>query len=273
MTALHTENATLAWEKNVISSDLSVEIPSGAFTAIIGPNGCGKSTLLKSFARILKPSQGAVFLGEADVNGMASRDVAKQLALLPQSTVTPADISVEELVRRGRYPHQSLLKPWSAEDARAVEAAMVAAQVAGLAEERVAELSGGQRQRVWLAMVLAQNTPVLLLDEPTTYLDISHQYSLLELAKALVTQLDRTVVAVLHDLQQAIRYADHLVVMKDGKVVAEGGPAEVVTSELIQDVFGISVGVHEVEGQVVVLPAALPTPDVGVIEKAPANRG
>lgn len=275
MTALHTVNATLAWDKKVISRELNVAIPAGKFTAIIGPNGCGKSTLLKSFARILRPTEGAVFLGERDVNEMASRDVAKQLALLPQSTVTPPDITVGELVRRGRYPHQSLLRPWSAEDGRAVAAAMAAAQVDGLIDERVTELSGGQRQRVWLAMVLAQHTPTLLLDEPTTFLDIAHQYALLELAKALVTQLGRTVVAVLHDLQQAVRYADHLIVMKDGEVVAEGSPDEIVTSALIEEVFGISVQVLEVAGQVVVLPSAQPVPDVQMLgtEKAPANRG
>lgn len=265
MTALRTENATLAWDNHVISQDLSVAIPRGAFTAIIGPNGCGKSTLLKSFARILKPTAGGVFLGDCDVNTMPSKGVAKQLALLPQSTVTPPDITVAELVRRGRYPHQSLLRPWSAEDSRAVEAALEATNVAGLGEQRVTELSGGQRQRVWLAMVLAQNTPMLLLDEPTTYLDISHQYALLELAKALVTQLNRTVVAVLHDLQQAVRYADHLIVMKDGAVIAEGKPIDVVTSELIQDVFGIAVTVHLLDGQVVIVPTTLPAPDVRML--------
>ncbi|AKK01987.1 ABC transporter ATP-binding protein [Corynebacterium epidermidicanis] len=262
MTSLRADNATLAWDNNVISRKLSVELPRAAFTAIIGPNGCGKSTLLKSFARILTPTEGAVFLGEDNLRDLGSREVATRLAFLPQTTVTPPDITVSELVRRGRFPHQSLLKPWSREDSRAVSAALSAASVAELADVRVAELSGGQRQRVWLAMVLAQNTPALLLDEPTTYLDISHQYGLLELAKALVTQLDRTVVAVLHDLQQAVRYADHLIVMKNGEIVATGVPEEIVTSELIREVFGISVAVHTLDGQVVVVPKGLATPDV-----------
>lgn len=265
MTALHTSDVTLAWDNNVICRDLSVAIPRGRFTAIIGPNGCGKSTLLKSFARILKPQSGAVFLGDTPLTELPSRDIAQQLALLPQSTITPPDITVAELVRRGRYPHQTLLRPWSAADTHAVEAAMEAAQVTSLADARVLELSGGQRQRVWLAMVLAQNTPVLLLDEPTTYLDISHQYGLLELARALVTQLDRTVVTVLHDLQQSVRYADHLVVMKDGDVVATGSPAEVISPALIQDVFGITVEVHHIHDQVVIVPVALTEPDVRVL--------
>lgn len=265
MTALHTTDITLAWDSHIISEGLSVDIPRGAFTAIIGPNGCGKSTLLKAFARILAPKSGTVFLGDTPLTSLASRQIAQQLALLPQSTVTPPDITVGELVRRGRYPHQTLLRPWSEADARAVDAAMQAAQVAPLIDARVSELSGGQRQRVWLAMVLAQNTPVLLLDEPTTFLDISHQYALLELARALVAQLSRTVVAVLHDLQQAVRYADHLIVMKDGDVVAASAPADVVTPELISDVFGITVEVHNIRGQVVVLPVDLPEPDVSVL--------
>ncbi|MDU0479609.1 ABC transporter ATP-binding protein [Staphylococcus chromogenes] len=265
MTALHTSDVTLAWDNNVICRELSVAIPRGQFTAIIGPNGCGKSTLLKSFARILKPQSGTVFLGDSPLTSLASRDIAQQLALLPQTTVTPPDITVAELVRRGRYPHQTLLRPWSEADSQAVAAAMSAAQVSEIADARVSELSGGQRQRVWLAMVLAQNTPVLLLDEPTTYLDISHQYGLLELARALVTQLSRTVVAVLHDLQQSVRYADHLIVMKDGAVVATGAPSEVVTPELIHDVFGITVEVHRIHEQVVIVPVGLAEPDVRVL--------
>lgn len=265
MTALRTQDATLAWDARVISGNLSVGIPAGAFTAIIGPNGCGKSTLLKAFARILSPRAGEVFIGEDPIQGLSQREVAKRLALLPQSTITPPDITVAELVRRGRYPHQSLLRPRSADDARAVQAAMEATAVNELADARVSELSGGQRQRVWLAMVLAQNTATVLLDEPTTYLDISHQYALLELARGLVTQLGRTVVAVLHDLQQAIRYADHLIVMKDGEVIAAGAPADVVTPQLIEHVFGIEVAVHAIDGHLVVVPRGLQQPDVRML--------
>lgn len=265
MTALRAGNVTLSWDNTVVSSGLDVDIPRARFTAIIGPNGCGKSTLLKAFARILTPTTGAVFLDDDNLRDLTAKQAATRLAFLPQTTVTPPDITVAELVKRGRFPHQSLFKPWTSEDSRAVEASMSAAAVEELAEARVAELSGGQRQRVWLAMVLAQNTPALLLDEPTTYLDISHQYGLLELARALVTQLGRTVVAVLHDLQQAVRYADHLIVMKDGVVLDAGSPAEIVTSELISKVFGITVAVHNLDGEVVIVPSHLPTPDLGAL--------
>ncbi|MEJ6013866.1 ABC transporter ATP-binding protein [Corynebacterium sp. H127] len=264
--ALRTDDVTLAWEKNVISKNLNVSLPAGAFTAIIGPNGCGKSTLLKALARILSPTAGKVFLGEQLMSGMQTRSVAKQLALLPQHTTTPPDITVAELVRRGRFPHQSLLKQWSEADSQAVTAALTAASVLELADRRVHELSGGQRQRVWLAMVLAQNTPVLLLDEPTTYLDISHQYQLLELARSLVTQLNRTVITVLHDLQQASRFADHLVVMNEGKIVAEGAPIEILTADLISRVFGLSVHIHHVEDNLIIVPTALPSPDVSMLD-------
>ncbi|ARU45193.1 ABC transporter ATP-binding protein [Corynebacterium silvaticum] len=264
--ALRTENVTLSWDKHVVSTDLSVDIPAGKFTAIIGPNGCGKSTLLKSCARILAPDTGSLYLHGHDLTHLHTKEIAKQLALLPQSTITPADITVEELVRRGRFPHHNWLHQWTKEDTRAVDAALSAASVKELTHKRVTDLSGGQRQRVWLAMVLAQNTPTVLLDEPTTFLDIAHQYQLLELARSLTTQLNRTVVAVLHDLQQAVRYADHLIVMKNGSVVATGSPKDVISAELISEVFNITVRTTLIDDQLIVIPTELPVPNVAMMQ-------
>ena len=213
-------------------------VPSGQFTVIVGPNACGKSTLLKTLSRVLRPSSGQVELGGRPLSSYSPKQVARQVALLPQSPQAPEGISVADLVARGRHPHQSLLRQWSPADERAVQDALERAGVANLADRRVEELSGGQRQRVWIAMALAQDTPVLLLDEPTTYLDISHQVEVLELAAALQRQ-GRTVVAVLHELALAFRYATHLVVMHQGAIVAQGRPREIVTEQLIEKVFDL----------------------------------
>ena len=213
-------------------------VPSGQFTVIVGPNACGKSTLLKTLARVLRPSSGQVELGGRPISSYSPKQVARQVALLPQSPQAPEGISVADLVARGRHPHQSLLRQWSPADERAVQEALERAGVASLASRRVEELSGGQRQRVWIAMALAQDTPVLLLDEPTTYLDISHQVEVLELAAALQRQ-GRTVVAVLHELALAFRYATQLVVMHQGAIVAQGSPREIVTEQLIEKVFDL----------------------------------
>ena len=213
-------------------------VPSGQFTVIVGPNACGKSTLLKTLSRVLRPSSGQVELGGRPLSSYSPKQVAKQVALLPQSPQAPEGIRVADLVARGRHPHQSLLRQWSPADERAVQDALERAGVASLASRRVEELSGGQRQRVWIAMALAQDTPVLLLDEPTTYLDISHQVEVLELAAALQRQ-GRTVVAVLHELALAFRYATHLVCMRQGRIIAQGAPGTVVTPELIESVFDV----------------------------------
>ncbi|CAB0502226.1 ABC transporter ATP-binding protein [Corynebacterium diphtheriae] len=263
---LRTDSVTLAWDKHTVSTDLTVEVPQGQFTAIIGPNGCGKSTLLKSFARILQPHTGQVYLGDNPLDSLHTKYIAQRIALLPQTALAPADITVEELVGRGRFPYQTLLRQWSTKDAQAVDSALLATGTAQLRHRRVTELSGGQRQRVWLAMVLAQNTPVVLLDEPTTYLDVAHQYQLLELARALRQQLGRTIVTVLHDLQQAVRYADHLIVMKGGAVYAEGAPSSIMTPQLISEVFEINVDVHTIDDHVVIVPKTMPQPDVSVLE-------
>ncbi|MEV4798597.1 ABC transporter ATP-binding protein [Nonomuraea sp. NPDC049421] len=229
---------TLAYDQRVVASDLSVAIPDASFTVIIGPNACGKSTLLRALARMLKPKSGAVHLDGSVITSLPSKEVARRLGLLPQSSIVPDGITVADLVARGRYPHQKLMRQWSKADEAAVTEAMRATDVAGLADRIVDELSGGQRQRVWLAMALAQETPILLLDEPTTFLDISHQIEVLDLCADL-HEAGRTMVAVLHDLNQACRYATHLIVMCGGEVVASGDPAEIVTSELVREVFDL----------------------------------
>ncbi|NMO49605.1 ABC transporter ATP-binding protein [Actinoplanes sp. TBRC 11911] len=238
MTRLRAGELTLAYEKRVVVANLDVEITDGSFTVIVGPNACGKSTLLRSLARVLKPQSGAVYLDGQAIASYSSKQVAKQLGMLPQSPVVPGGIVVEELVARGRFAHQRLLRQWSPQDEAAVADAMRLTEVADLADRFVDELSGGQRQRVWLAMALAQQTPILLLDEPTTFLDLSHQFEVLDLCAELHEQ-GRTIVAVLHDLNHACRYATELIVMRDGAILAQGAPAEVMTAELVERVFSI----------------------------------
>jgi len=235
---LAAESLTVGYGSRRIITDLDTLIPPGSFTVIVGPNGCGKSTLLRTFARLLQPQEGAVLLNGDDIFSIASKTVARTIGLLPQSSVAPEGITVIDLVRRGRYPHQGLLKQWSPEDEAAVREALEATRTVDFSSRRVAELSGGQRQRVWIALVLAQKTPMVLLDEPTTYLDIAHQIELLELCIAL-NQSGRTLVAVLHDINQAARYATHLIAMRDGAIVASGQTREVVTESRIEEVFGV----------------------------------
>lgn len=238
-TRLRGVDLTLAYDDRTIARDLGVEIPDGSFTVIIGPNACGKSTLLRALARMLKPKQGAVYLDGEEIHSLPGKEVARRLGLLPQTATAPDGITVADLVARGRFPHQKLLRQWSRDDERAVDAAMAWTRVSDLADRTVDELSGGQRQRVWIAMALAQETPILLLDEPTTYLDIAHQIEVLNLCAQLHEEQDRTMVAVLHDLNHAARYATHLVAMKDGAVMAQGDPSQVVTAELVEAVFGL----------------------------------
>ncbi|CAM3354141.1 ABC transporter ATP-binding protein [Nocardioides dubius] len=238
MTRLEARGLTLGYQDRAVVEGLDLTIPDGAFTAVVGANACGKSTLLRALVRLLEPRAGEVLLDGRALSGWKARDLARVLGFLPQSATAPEGIRVEALVRRGRYPHQSLLGTWSSGDAEAVATAMADAGVADLADRAVSDLSGGQRQRVWIAMVLAQQTPYLLLDEPTTFLDIAHQYELLRLLRRLVDQ-GRTVVAVLHDLNQACRFADHVVALRAGRIVASGTPAEVVTAELVAEVFAM----------------------------------
>ncbi len=238
MTRLLGDDLELAYDRRVVAERLAVAIPDGAFTVIVGPNACGKTTLLRALARLLKPRRGGVYLDGELITSRPSKEVARELGLLPQSSTAPDGITVADLVARGRYPHQRLLRQWSRDDERAVAEAMAATQVQDLADRIVDELSGGQRQRVWLAMALAQQTPILLLDEPTTFLDIAHQVEVMDLCAQLHAD-GRTLVAVLHDLNQACRYATHLVAMRDGAILAEGPPAEIVTAELVETVFGL----------------------------------
>ena len=237
--SLCAEALDLRYDRDLVVQALSVTIPVGRITTIVGPNACGKSTLLRALARLLSPAGGRVLLGERDLARQRTRDVARRLTLLPQSPIAPDGITVSELVARGRYPYQSLFKPWSSEDSLAVATAMEATGVTEVAERPVNQLSGGQRQRVWVAMALAQDTPLLLLDEPTTYLDLAHQIEVLDLLKELNDDTGRTVVLVLHDLNLASRYSDHLVAMADGRIEAEGAPHEVITEEVVRRVFGL----------------------------------
>ncbi|WP_344631949.1 ABC transporter ATP-binding protein [Streptomyces glaucosporus] len=257
-TRLSGEGLTLAYDRRTIAEDLTVAIPDRSFTVIIGPNACGKSTLLRALSRMLKPAAGSVLLDGRDISSLNAKQVARTLGLLPQSSTAPEGISVSELVSRGRYPHQGLLRQWSKEDERVVAESMASTGVAELADRSVDELSGGQRQRVWIAMALAQQTPLLLLDEPTTYLDLAHQIDVLDLCARLHEEEGRTLVAVLHDLNHAARYATHLIAMRDGRVVASGPPAEVVTAELVEEVFGLPCRVIDdpETGTPLVVPAA-----------------
>lgn len=238
-TRLSARDLTIGYDKRTISEHLSVEIPDGGFTVIVGPNACGKSTLLRALSRLLSPMAGEVVLDGAAIRSYRTKEVARRLGLLPQSSIAPEGITVSDLVARGRFPHQGMLRQWSPEDEVAVDRAMQATDLAGLASRLVDELSGGQRQRAWLAMVLAQETPLLLLDEPTTFLDIAHQIDVLELCSTLRRDHGRTLVAVLHDLNHAARYGTHIIAMRDGEIVAEGAPEDVITEELVEQVFGL----------------------------------
>jgi len=235
---LSARRAHLAYDRRTVSEAVDADVRDGSFTVIVGPNACGKSTLLRAFARLLKPRSGSVLLDGRELAGVPAKEAARIVGLLPQTSTAPDGITVAELVARGRYPHQGLFRQWTANDREAVDAALAETDLTDLVDVPVDELSGGQRQRVWVAMALAQQTPVLLLDEPTTYLDIAHQYDLLDLFARLHGQ-GTTVVAVLHDLNQAARYATDLIVMADGDVVATGTPAEVLTEQLVTDVFDL----------------------------------
>jgi iron complex transport system ATP-binding protein len=255
---LYATDLTLGYDNRQVFAGLSVSIPASSLTVIVGPNACGKSTLLRALARVLRPTSGAVFLDGAKISTYSSKQVARRLGLLPQSAVAPDGITVADIVARGRYPHQRLLRQWSPTDERVVGWAMACTGVDDLASRYVDELSGGQRQRVWLAMALAQETPVLLLDEPTTFLDIAHQIEVLDLCARLHAEHGRTLVAVLHDLNQAARYGTHLIAMKAGEIVATGPPGEVVTADLVERVFDVRCRVIDdpETGTPMVIPAA-----------------
>jgi iron complex transport system ATP-binding protein len=237
---LESRNLTLAYDQRTVVQDLTIRLPEGKVTIIVGANACGKSTLLRGLARLLKPAGGSVLLDGKDIHRQSTREVAKVLGLLPQSPAAPEGITVAELVGRGRYPHQGWFRRWTDGDHDAVTRALAATGTADLIDRPIKSLSGGQRQRVWVAMALAQDTDLLLLDEPTTYLDINHQVELLRLLRQLNAESGKTIVVVLHDLNLACRFCDHLIAMSGGRIVAEGPPTEVVTAELVEDVFGLS---------------------------------
>ncbi|SDH33135.1 iron complex transport system ATP-binding protein [Aneurinibacillus thermoaerophilus] len=223
----------------IYSNELNMTIPEGKVTVFIGSNGCGKSTLLRSLARLLKPKSGSVLLDGHSISRLSTKEVARRLAILPQSTAAPEGLTVLQLVKQGRYPYQSWLRQWSEEDEKMVTWALDATQMSELAEQPVDSLSGGQRQRAWIAMVLAQGTHTLLLDEPTTYLDMTHQLEVLDILAELNRNEKRTVVMVLHDLNLACRYADHIVAVQNQTVYAEGAPESVMTEDLVRAVFNL----------------------------------
>jgi iron complex transport system ATP-binding protein len=256
---LAAEGVRLAYGDRVVVDSLDLELVDGSFTAIVGPNGCGKSTLLRALGRLLRPTSGAVLLDGRAITSTPTRDIARVLGLLPQTPLAPEGLTVADLVARGRHPHQSWLRQWSSDDAAVVAEALAWTDMSELADAPVDALSGGQRQRAWISMALAQGTDLLLLDEPTTYLDLAHQVDVLELVDRLHTERGRTVAVVLHDLNLAARYAQRLVAMKDGVLVAEGSPEEVLTERLLAEVF-------ELEARVV------PDPVTGTPMVVPVRR-
>ncbi|WP_148239406.1 ABC transporter ATP-binding protein [Ruania zhangjianzhongii] len=255
---LRVQQISLSYDTRAVVTDLDLTVPPGEITVIVGANGCGKSTLLRGMARLLKPVSGQVLLDGEAIHQLPARRVAQLLGILPQSPVAPESITVADLVARGRYPHQQWFRQWSAKDEAAVASALARTDTLHLADREVDSLSGGQRQRVWVAMALAQDTGVLLLDEPTTFLDVSHQLDVLDLLRAVNAERGTTVVMVLHDLNLAARYADHLVVMQHGRVLATGTPAEVVTPAVVQEAFTLTAQVIDdpVTGTPMVVPVS-----------------
>lgn len=240
MADLTAHHLTLSYENACIIQQLSLTIPHGQITALVGPNGCGKSTLLRGLSRLLKPSTGSVVLDGQNIWQMPTKSLAQRLGILPQGPVAPEGLTVHELVAQGRYPHQSWLQQWSAEDERITREAMHITGVTAFADRPVDTLSGGQRQRAWIAMTLAQDSDIILLDEPTTFLDLAYQIDVLDLLQELNLQRGKTIVMVLHDLNQACRYADKVIAVREGKIMAEGIPSEVVTTQMVCDVFGLA---------------------------------
>ncbi|MDX7988362.1 ABC transporter ATP-binding protein [Xenorhabdus sp. 12] len=236
---LKVQDLSLAYGKKTIINGVNLAIHDGEFSVIIGPNGCGKSTLLRAISRSMQPQGGEVLLDGANIHRYKPKTVARELSLLTQGAAVTESLTIYDLVSRGRYPYQSFLRQWSPEDEKVVNEALKAVDLWDMSHKLVSELSGGQRQRAWFAMTLAQQTPIILLDEPTTYLDISHQIELLDLCQNLYRQ-GKTLVLVLHDINLALRYASRLIMMKDGQVYAEGVPEEVVTVQSIAEVFGLS---------------------------------
>lgn len=243
MSKLKTEGVTLAYEENVVIDGLTVDVPGGKITSVVGPNGCGKSTLLRSLARLMRPRGGSIYLDGDAISNLPTREVARRLGILPQNPAAPDGLTVRELAAQGRYPHQGWLRQWSKGDERAVEKAMETTGVLRLADRPLDTLSGGQRQRAWISMALAQETETLLLDEPTTFLDMAHQLEVLQLLDRLNRDEGRTILMVLHDLNNAARYSHQVVALSEGRVFDAGPPGKVVTPRLLRDVFGVEADV------------------------------
>jgi iron complex transport system ATP-binding protein len=239
MKGLSTKSLSLAYDGTPIIRDLNLAIPTGQISALVGANGCGKSTLLRGMARLLKPSSGTVYLDGESILKLSTKEVAQQLGILPQGPVAPEGLTVRDLVAQGRYPYQNWLQQWSEKDEKIVQQALLITNLLELSERELDTLSGGQRQRAWIAMALAQDTDILLLDEPTTFLDLAHQIEVLDLLYELNQSQGRTIVMVLHDLNQACRYADYLVAVKAGRIFAAGKPKLVISEEMVQEVFGL----------------------------------
>ncbi|QCB51202.1 ABC transporter ATP-binding protein [Rhodococcus sp. PAMC28707] len=239
------EDLTLGYGDRIVVENLGLEVRTGVITTVIGPNGCGKSTLLRALGRLLKPKSGRVVLDGKAISSMRTKDVAQVLGMLPQAPVAPEGLTVADLVSRGRHPHQSWIRQWSSDDESEVANALELTGVGDLADRPVDELSGGQRQRAWISMALAQGTDILLLDEPTTYLDLAHSLEVLDLIDRLHEDLGRTVIMVLHDLNLAVRYSDQIIVMSQGKIVEAGRPQDVISEKLLLDVFGLEAKVIE----------------------------
>ncbi|HEY9626433.1 MAG TPA: ABC transporter ATP-binding protein [Coleofasciculaceae cyanobacterium] len=247
--SLTTRKLTLAYDQTSIVSNLDLAIPAGQITALVGSNGCGKSTLLRGLARLLKPQSGTVYLDGKAIARLPTKVVAQRIGILPQNPAAPEGLTVAELIAQGRYPHQTWLQQWSQADEQMLQQAIALTHLEAFADRPLDTLSGGQRQRAWIAMTLAQNTEILLLDEPTTFLDLAHQIEVLDLLYDLNRQHNRTIVMVLHDLNLASRYADHLVALRNGAVFGQGTVTEVMTAAMVREVFGL-------ESQIVTDPVA-----------------
>jgi iron complex transport system ATP-binding protein len=252
---MQVKDLSLGYRDTVVVDSVDLTIPENAVTAVIGPNGSGKSTLLRGMARLLEPRSGVVLLDGADISGISSSDLAQRLGLLPQGPVAPAGLTVGDLVSRGRFPHRSWYQRWNADDEAVVRRSLDRVGLGDRATEQLDQLSGGQRQRAWLAMVLAQDTGHLLLDEPTTYLDLAHAVEVMTVVRSVAHRGGRTVVCVLHDLTLAARFADHVVVLDRGRIAAVGAPTTVFTEDLLSEVFGLQARVVDIDGAPAVVPS------------------